>query len=172
MARSETISPSLKSTVRVPLIMRFPAGSPRGQVSQNVQLADVAPTLLGYVGATLPEWMDGVSLLDPSRVSHDRRIFGVSEILRREGPAGLRLLLDSGPPNYGAAGAMVVDGDQWFDLRLATGVLTSGKVPGHTRPGSSVLTSSGARTAITEVLAKAGFRAAEPPLEAVTTGHP
>ncbi len=150
-----------KSTVRVPLIMRFPGGSPRGQVSQNVQLADVAPTVLRYLGSTVPAWMDGVSLLDPSGIP-DRRIFGVSEILRREGPAGLRLLLDSGPPNYGAAAAMVVDGDRWFDLRLATGILTSGRVPGHTRPGSSMLGESSARAAIMEVLGKAGFKAAAP----------
>ena len=150
--------------MRVPLIMRFPAGSPRGRIPQNVQLVDVAPTVLQYLGSTVPAWMDGVSLLDPSHMP-DRRIFGISEILRREGPAGLRLLLESGPPNYGAAGAMVVDGDQWFDLRLATGTLTSGRVPGHTRPGSSTLAEASARAALMEVLGNAGFKVAEPALE-------
>ena len=46
--------------------------------------------MLAYLGSSVPQWMDGVSLLDPAQVPRDRRIFGVSEILRREGPAGLR----------------------------------------------------------------------------------
>jgi hypothetical protein len=161
-----------KSTVRIPLIMRFPNKTPRGQVQPNVQIADIAPTMLAYLGSSVPQWMDGVSLLDPAQVPRDRRIFGVSEILRREGPAGLRLLLDSGPPNYGAAGAMMVEGDQWFDLRLATGALTSGRVPGHTRPGSSTLGEHAARAAIAAVLGQAGFRTAGGPGEAALTGRP
>jgi Sulfatase len=147
-----------KSTERIPLMIRFPGTALKGRVAANVQTADVAPTMLAYLGAAVPEWMDGLPLTDPGRLSDDRRIFGVSDILRREGVPGLRLLLDSGPPNYGAAAAMLVQGDQWFDLRFETGVLSSGRVFEHTRPSSTVLTEVEARRAIEAVLDGVGFR--------------
>lgn len=45
---------------RIPLIIRFPGGVHRRRERANVSLVDVAPTVLGYMGAEIPPWMDGV----------------------------------------------------------------------------------------------------------------
>jgi arylsulfatase A-like enzyme len=51
--------------VRVPLILRYPAGLPSGRrIGQTVRTLDIAPTLLALAGLELPgDPMDGVSLL-------------------------------------------------------------------------------------------------------------
>jgi hypothetical protein len=149
---------SWESTQRVPLMMRFPRGAPRGPVAANVQLADVAPTMLAYLKLPVPQWMDGMPVLDPGALPAGRRIFGISAIKRREGPSGLRQLLDSGPPNYGAAGAMVIDGDRWYELRLTDGVMRSGQVTGHTAPAPTRLSDAEARALIEARLGPTGFR--------------
>jgi hypothetical protein len=57
---------------RIPLLFFFPGGSHAGVVEPNVQLLDVAPTILDHLGVAKPEWMDGTSLLgagpNPARV--------------------------------------------------------------------------------------------------------
>lgn len=52
-----------RSTSPIPLVFRFPGGEPNGRIAQNVQAADVAPTLLDAMGSAVPEWMDGSSVL-------------------------------------------------------------------------------------------------------------
>jgi hypothetical protein len=153
---------SWESTQRVPLIMRFPRAVVTGRVSPNVQLADVAPTILNYLQLPIPDWMDGVSLLDPRQIPARRRIFGVSDIKHREGPSGLRLLLDSGPPNYGAAAAMLIEGNRWYELRLSNGLIRSGEVRGHTAPAVAPLSDAEARAIIEERLRPTGFRVENP----------
>jgi arylsulfatase A-like enzyme len=147
-----------KATERVPLMMRFPGGTPRGRVPANVQLADVAPTMLAYLGMPIPAWMDGVSLLRPDRIPASRPIFGLSDVERREGASGARLLVESGPPNYGAAAAMVVLGRRWFELRLKDGALNSGPVAGHTGAPGLAVSDEAARRLLSDYLAEAGFR--------------
>ena len=64
-------------TERLPLMIRFPNRHPRGRIAANVQLADVAPTMLSYLGAAVPSWMDGQSLIPVSpsdRASDFRRV--------------------------------------------------------------------------------------------------
>jgi hypothetical protein len=57
--------------LRVPLLMHFPGKQTKERISQNVQLLDIAPTVLDLVGTTIPQWMTGKSLLsgeiDPLR---------------------------------------------------------------------------------------------------------
>jgi arylsulfatase A-like enzyme len=151
-----------RTTERVPLMMRFPGARLKGRVSANVQLADVAPTMLGYLGLEIPPWMDGMSLVDPSKLPAERPIFGVSDIGRREGVPGFRLLLESGPPNYGASAAMMIAGSHWFELNLRDGQLTSGPVPGHTRAAPSRMPDADARGLIEGRLAASGFRVSQP----------
>jgi choline-sulfatase len=51
------------STLRVPWIIRLPAGGPRGTVVDRlVSLVDVAPTVLGLLGIVPPAGLDGVDL--------------------------------------------------------------------------------------------------------------
>lgn len=62
---------------RIPLLIRFPLGANAGLYSQYVQLTDVAPTILDYVGGSWPTWMSGVSLLNPQEIPANRIIFSV-----------------------------------------------------------------------------------------------
>ena len=124
------------TTGRVPLIIRFPDARFRGSISANVQLADVAPTVLDYLKLPVPEWMDGVSLLDA--VPADRPIFGVSEIAdRRTVAAYLSAVREAGPPNYGAGSVTLIFGGHWFELDLRDGAHSSGPVLGHPLAGKA-----------------------------------
>lgn len=49
---------------KVPLMIRFPNKKHSGIIKQNVQLIDIAPTILDSIGEEIPEWMDGKSLLN------------------------------------------------------------------------------------------------------------
>jgi arylsulfatase A-like enzyme len=149
-----------KATERVPLMIRFPRAAPSGRVAANVQLADVAPTVLEHLGLWKPEWMDGVSLLEPDRLSAGRPIFGVADVDSYGGPLGRRMLLNPGPPNYGARSAMLIAGSDWFELDLNDGTLGSGPVRGHTSPGAARLSPAQGRAVLQEYLGSAGFGAA------------
>jgi arylsulfatase A-like enzyme len=146
------------AAARIPLMMRFPGAIIRGRVGSNVQLTDVAPTMLAFLGVRAPEWIDGTSVLDPEHHPPARPVFSVSDIDRRSGQQNLRVLLKSGPPNYGAAAAMVILGSQWFDLNLHNGLIRSGEVAGHTRPGGLRVSEKAARKLLTDQLEDAGFR--------------
>jgi hypothetical protein len=145
------------ATERVPLMMRFPNAEPKGRVTANVQIADVAPTMLARLGVGVPAWMDGVPLLDPGNQTADRRIFGIADLDQRAGIAGMRLLLESGPPNYGVSAAMMIDGRHWYQINLHSGAMTSGEVVGHTGPARPTMPVEEARGLLLGVLNDAGF---------------
>ena len=48
---------------RIPLLFHFPAGQHAGRISTNVQNLDIAPTILDYLNAPIPAWMEGESIL-------------------------------------------------------------------------------------------------------------
>ncbi len=148
------------TTGRVPLIMRFPGAARTGRVTENVQLADVAPTMLDYLGVEVPSWMDGVSLLGP--VPADRRVFAVADITERQGNATNRLLLKSGPPNYGTRSVSMIAGNQWFELSLLDGSLQSGGVEGHTLGNAESMAAEKAQALIIDQVRAAGFQIGEP----------
>ncbi len=50
--------------LRVPLLIRYPGGNPRGRVERRVSQLDLWPTLASIVGIEPPEASDGVDLLD------------------------------------------------------------------------------------------------------------
>jgi arylsulfatase A-like enzyme len=53
--------------LRVPLLVRFPGGTPSGRVDRQVRTMDVFPTILDAVGIPVPSGLDGVSLLGLAR---------------------------------------------------------------------------------------------------------
>ena len=58
------------SIARIPLLMHFPNDDHAGEVMENTQNMDIAPTLLNYIGIPQPEWMLGKPIydtLDPER---------------------------------------------------------------------------------------------------------
>jgi hypothetical protein len=63
-----------KTHLRVPLLIRTPNASKTGRFSTNVQLLDIAPTIVEWLGATPPDWMQGESLLNPPGIAPDRML--------------------------------------------------------------------------------------------------
>jgi hypothetical protein len=147
-----------KATERVPLLMRFPHGEHAGRVAQTVQLADVAPTVLAYLGITPPEWMDGDSVLPGQLPPSSRPVFAVSDVQAYGGPSGARVLRDVSR-NHGVAAAMVVVGPDLFELRLDTGAL-SGRRWRPLHSGDAVVSEEEARGLLRTVLADAGMAVA------------
>jgi len=101
--------------------------------------------------------MEGRSLLPDTAPSSTRRIFGVSDVTQRRGASGLRLLLDSGAPNYGVSSVMMVAGNQWFEISLTSGELDSGYVTGHTDTDAAPVPEPDARALLVDRIRSAGF---------------
>jgi arylsulfatase A-like enzyme len=62
---------------RTPLMIRFPGGAHAGEIRENTQNLDIAPTLLDYLELNIPSWMHGSSLigsLDPTRLIYAAEI--------------------------------------------------------------------------------------------------
>ncbi len=66
-----------KSTKRVPLILRLPGQKETGVRMTNVQLLDIAPTVLDVLGFARPPWLEGDSLLG-GELRDDRILLAVS----------------------------------------------------------------------------------------------
>lgn len=94
---------------RVPLMIRFPHGKHARREAHNVQLADVAPTLVDYLGLPQPYRFDGLSLLRPDALHEDRPIFSVVAY----GPARI-----TRPRIHGYLTGMVIIGSQWLSIHL------------------------------------------------------
>lgn len=60
---------------RIPLIFLFPDGQYAGKISANTQNIDIAPTILDYLDQPIPDWMDGISLLQ-GEPDPERPVFG------------------------------------------------------------------------------------------------
>jgi hypothetical protein len=63
-----------KTYLKVPLLVRFPNTSVTGHVANNVQLLDLAPTIIDWLGGAPPLWMQGMSLLNPEGIPEDRML--------------------------------------------------------------------------------------------------
>lgn len=145
---------------RIPLIFRFPHGRFAGRVEQNVQLADVAPTIIDYLGVETPSWMDGVPILNSAELTADRPIIAITSGDEASTKISdfFRVLNDGGPPNYGSTSAAVIIGSQWYELDLKNGSGQSGTVSGHTHPELSGVSDDALRKLLVARLLDAGFR--------------
>jgi arylsulfatase A-like enzyme len=112
---------------RVPLLIRFPHAEPRGRITANAQLADIAPTVLDYLGIPKPPWMTGESLLRAATFDRRRPIISASRVEK----APFRM---PKPPLFGLLSVGAVVCDRWHELLLATGELATGQIAGHTAP--------------------------------------
>lgn len=145
---------------RIPLMFRFPHGRFAGRVEQNVQLADVAPTVVDYLGLEAPPWMDGASLLNRAELPANRPIVAITSSDEGISPISefLAVLKDDGPPNYGSTNAALILGSQWYELDLENGAGQSGRIPGHTRPELSGVSDDALRELLVAKLLDAGYR--------------
>lgn len=123
---------------KVPLLIRFPNGEFAGQIRNNVQNLDIAPTILDYMGLPVPGWMEGSSLLDgePDPV---RPIFSVGVGLVKANEDGV-LVGDEQrikPPFFQFGYLQAVVCQNWYEISLIDYHWEQGEVAGHSAPCAS-----------------------------------
>lgn len=113
---------------RIPLLIHFPEGQYHGKLGSSVQIIDLPPTVLDYLGLRQPEWMEGVSLLkgEPG----ERPIFavGIGTNIKLDKREVVTDLLK--PPFYQFGFMSVVYCGAWYELDLTSYQWRRGEVPG------------------------------------------
>ena len=124
-----------KTRQRMPLLFWFPQGEYQGRIQSNVQNIDIAPTLLSYLGISIPVWMDGQSLI-AENLRAPAYIFSASVESNLIDVTGAGLWAVEAerrsPPFYQVGYAGVVACDQWYELYVQNPALLYGMVKGHT----------------------------------------
>ena len=163
---------------RVPLLFWFPQQRYAGSIQANVQLLDVAPTILDYLGISQPSWMSGRSILAPDlpmsrpiysaivndrllRVTDDRTTWVVNEA-------------EIKPPFFQLGKLDLVVCDRWYSLDLDATALTYGHIPGSTAACGDEETPSPAQAArlIVEYLKKARYDVGSLPADIPSQASP
>lgn len=120
---------------RLPLIIVPPGGAKPRRVRVNVQLADISPTLLEWLGLPKPSWMRGDSLLHAETLDPLRPIFSLSERgLHVSAGKDIIEMKDFEAPLYGAGSIAVVVCDRWARVTFPRNVVESGVIEDHTAP--------------------------------------
>jgi len=137
-----------KINERVPIIIRFPQEQYSGDIQSNVQVIDVSPTLLDYLGIPTPEWMDGMSLLK-DEPAPTRLIFSTAA----SSPPKLN------PPFRSLRLIQVISCQNWYTLSLRDDVFKSGTISQHTSScdESQLPSNEDIRTKILEYLDVNGY---------------
>lgn len=118
-----------RTSHRLPLIVKPPAGVSLRPTSANVQNLDIPPTVLDLLDLPPPEWMEGRSLLEavnPLRPIHIDRASAKKKGIVPGRPGRL----EAG----GLSGAGVIVCNKWFLLDLTLGEMESSLIQGHTAP--------------------------------------
>ena len=141
----------VRRVMRIPFVAVFPRGEHAGRIAENVQLLDLAPTLLDHLGMHVPAWMQGQSLL-AHRPDRRRPIFTVDVFRGASGGERMTML---------AASVC----ERTYELDFFHDKLTTQAIQGHTAPcaAASAPDERQARTLMVEQLHANGL---EP--EAVT----
>jgi arylsulfatase A-like enzyme len=120
------------SAQRLPLIFFFPNAMPAGRKSFNAQRIDIAPTLLDYLGLTIPSWMEGDSLLAED-LPLNRPIVGTKT------PPGTNVgrffeIPNVVPPFYTLDKVYLIQCQRYWHLNLVDGQFHKLDITDHTDP--------------------------------------
>ncbi len=132
---------------RIPLIFLFPDGQYAGTISGNTQNIDIAPTILDYLNQPIPDWMDGISLLD-GQPDLGRPVFG----------SGTRTKKTDNPfSSFGIFSEVVCQNYAYYTAR--TDEWTFGEIEGMPTPcqGQDILTHEEIKTDLIQELNGYGF---------------
>jgi len=143
----------------VPLVIKFPNSEFPGNRFGVNQLLDVAPTIVDYLGMSVPTWMEGMSLLNSDSDS-DRHIFTVDSVSRerfRTNTDSLSRLVGSGPPLYGVEVATLVACGRNFFLNIIDGNFVRQEFNYQGEPCSKKLENDEAKALIEQHLQERGF---------------
>jgi arylsulfatase A-like enzyme len=117
---------------KIPLLIRFPGAKYRGRVQENVQLLDVAPTVMDVLGYKAPSWMSGLSLVPGhTQLNPLRPIFSLAGF--EDGPQEdekIRVLNAQRQP----AAYNVILCQKWNTLIQSEHKVIGGDVISHTAP--------------------------------------
>jgi glucan phosphoethanolaminetransferase (alkaline phosphatase superfamily) len=145
---------------RIPLLMHFPNDDFSGTIKTNVQILDIPPTILDYLGIDQPEWMQGHSLLQENRPENEL-IFSTGTVLTTRNEQKM-WVVDSAnvkPPFYQFSFFNIVNCDKWYFLDINNLTWDSGDVPEYTKACSDdqLLTQDQIYEALLEYLSANGF---------------
>ncbi len=121
-----------------PLLFRFPKIAYQGIRSHNSQHTDIAPTILQYLNLDIPDWMDGLSLLEKDR-DNLSPIFSVQKSQSLPNEKGWHRVVSPKPPFYTLGSISASYCHMQYRLNLANNHLTKDPISGHTQPCSEAL---------------------------------
>lgn len=117
--------------VRIPLLVRLPDQYRTGEVFENVQRLDLAPTILSFLGLAVPSWMEGLDLL--SEIPPDRIILATNTQGARLDDAGQ--WIHQGSRSFGPHhGITAIYCDRYLAYKLPLKLAGSEKIKGTTSP--------------------------------------
>ena len=147
------------TTNRIPLVIHFPDGQYSGARTSDIQLMDIAPTVLDYLGISKPEYMRGDSFL--RKELGNRPIFATA-IGNAKDPFH--------QPFYQFGYISIVYCNEWFRYDLISQSYENGKVDGHTDPcGDNFISKSQVTELIINHLASEGFNVSD--VESALSGN-
>jgi hypothetical protein len=116
---------------RVPLIFWFPEGNFKKRIKDHVQNIDIAPTILDYLDQSIPEWMDGQSLLEQNLKPSDY-IFSASVEsslvdVTKDGLWAVEMERRS-PPFYQVGYVGLIVCDRWYELYVQNPRMLHGNI--------------------------------------------
>ncbi len=145
---------------RIPLIIHFPGDQNSGKLTGAVENLDIAPTILDFLGLSIPEWMSGESLLD-GNLDNTRLIFSMGTSEAKKNEQGVNILDPERvkPPFYQFSYINMKDCQRWYTFDLKAFTWTSGEIPGYTHPcnDSSLLSFDEIKEAMVNRLSMDGF---------------
>ncbi|MBT3187753.1 MAG: sulfatase [Anaerolineae bacterium] len=147
---------------RVPLMIWFSNPKYTGKIQGNVQLLDIAPTILEYLHINTPNWMQGQSIL-ANDLSPTRNIISLdvaSDIIKPEGEAGWFIQeAKVSPPFYQLGVTHLVHCNWWYSLNLRTPNLNYGEIKDSTNhcDGKNIITPEEAKLILLENLNDEGY---------------
>jgi hypothetical protein len=147
-------------TDRIPLIIHFPGDEHAGQVTENVENLDIAPTILDYMELPIPDWMGGASLLKGDAIG-SRLIFSTGTIKIKPNEQDISFLDPSQnkPPFYQFSFLNVLNCQMMYSFDLTSYEWSSVEVVGYVEPcdPTSLLSSDQIKQAIYQRLEMDGF---------------
>ncbi len=115
---------------KIPLMFWFPKGRYAGKIENNVQLIDIAPTLLDYLNIKQPAWMHGDSLI-AKNFNPAKSIF-IADVAPDNANNGENSTSAAqtvfSPPFYQLGRLDLIVCSQWFSLDLGSPSITSGTI--------------------------------------------
>ncbi len=118
---------------RVPMIMRMPGKTHTGFIGGNTQRLDIAPTLLEVIGAEVPDWMEGQSMLSLDADEFSKRpIFASGSSGEKSADGNDWSVSNPQAPWYTLGRLYLVMCNQGFSLQTDDMVLSETEIEGST----------------------------------------